>query len=109
MIDTQEKLDQFLQRLLKDYPESYRMYHQFLFTEWTDLSLLFMLYPIEGQNQTKEWILEYGSSWMNVAYPYKEFLHTLEIMANKWELSDSLQKMINNKKSKLETYFNATV
>ena len=104
MIDTKTKLDLFLGQLLKDYPEHYVMYSKFLISDWVDITHLFNVYDIMYAEGEYEWVIEYPGSIPTI-YPYEEFIYTLNVMLNKWPISDRIKKQINTKKQKLETHF----
>ncbi|MEI6388831.1 MAG: hypothetical protein WCQ50_19625, partial [Spirochaetota bacterium] len=99
-----EKLAAYLTVLLKDYPEHGLMLSKFLFTEWTEVPLIFNVFNIGYSDGGSEWVIEYPSGWLTTTYPYEEFLAALDCMINKWGLPSPLVGLVRSKKKKLVKY-----
>ena len=104
LFDSKEKLAAWIDLVCKKELGYGEMTNLFLFGNWTDVSQVFWVYPLEYEDGHKEWTIDYslagGGGWCNIASPVNEFVRGLDAIM-KWDMAEELRIDIELRKQKL--------
>lgn len=104
LFDSKEKISAWINHLCKKELGYGEMVNMFLFGDWTELSQIFWIYPLEYEDGHKELVIDYsisgGGGWLNTGDTVKSFLKGLEAILS-WDMTDELRANIELRKQKL--------